>query len=169
MHAATLTVQPQIMDISSLLSLETYKWGDRSRHGGFTPLQALAVVLRNFELIQIHVVQAASIDSNHRGAIGTRAAREGFYAANPAEEVVNMALVELILGQRLLPREQREFLCGHEGQQRAGSSTHGTIAADDRSAQIELYIVTNLAAVTAASITFDFAHEQVLSPPRVDV
>ncbi len=77
-------------------------------------LQAFAVEVSDLELPNVHVVQAACIDGNHGFPIGTRPPREGLYPARSAEKMVDLLLVELIVGQLVFASQEPKLLGGHE-------------------------------------------------------
>jgi len=83
------------------------------------------------------------------------AARERLDAAHLAEHVMDDVLVELVIGQHVLTRKQRELVGGDERQQRAAAAAHRAVAADDRLGEIDLHLVADLPALAAALVCLD--------------
>src|SRR5207302_3953267 len=94
------------------------------------------------------VVEAAGVDGDHRSA-RPLPAREGADAADPAEQMMDVLLVELVVGQRLFALLQREGAGGHERKQRAGARADGAVALGDGLREIDVDAIAHGAAVAA--------------------
>jgi hypothetical protein len=58
--------------------------------------------------------------------------------------------------------QEPKLIGGHESEQTANPATHRTVAANHRSAQIELRLVPNLTAVASTRKSLCFAHGRSL-------
>src|SRR3546814_19154474 len=77
-------------------------------------LEARAVDLLERQRIEIDARHAAQVDRADLAAIWPLALGEGLRAAGGAEAVRDRVLVEVIIGQRVLARGQREAVGGRE-------------------------------------------------------
>src|SRR3546814_11595704 len=82
-------------------------------------LEARAVDLLERQRIEIDARHAAQVDRADLAAIWPLALGEGLRAAGGAEAVRDRVLVEVIIGQRVLARGQREDDGGQEREQEA--------------------------------------------------
>src|SRR3546814_6655795 len=86
-------------------------------------LEARAVDLLERQRIEIDARHAAQVDRADLAAIWPLALGEGLRAAGGAEAVRDRVLVEVIIGQRVLARGQREDVGGQEREQRSEEHT----------------------------------------------
>src|SRR3546814_46071 len=92
-------------------------------------LEARAVDLLERQSIEIDARHAAQVDRADLAAIWPLALGEGLRAAGGAEAVRDRVLVEVIIGQRVLARGQREDVGGQEREQEALAAAVRAIAA----------------------------------------
>src|SRR5690606_2212321 len=92
----------------------------------------LPVELRDLKALDVDALEAADVDGDHLGAVGTGARAEGADAAGLAEEVMHRLLAELIVGDVPLAGEELELALGDEGEDRARADADRAVAADGR-------------------------------------
>src|SRR5690348_2679941 len=103
------------------------------------------------ERLEIHVVEAARIHRDH-GLSGFHrvSAAKGGDAAARAEKVVDVLLVEEVIGEIPFALEQLEFVGADEREEGSFATAHRAVAGHDFFVEIDRGLVANLAAVTAA-------------------
>jgi len=115
-------------------------------------LLALAVVLHQAQPLGVHVIEAADVDGHRGRAAGAGSPRERFDAAYAAEKMMDVLLVELIVGQDVLARLQLELLGGCEREQCPRAPAHRAIATNDGLGEIHADLVSNSPALTSARV-----------------
>src|SRR4051794_20323518 len=89
------------------------------------------VDLRHLERARLHALQAAHVDGDHRRAIALFPAREGLNSAPRAEKVVDVHLVELVVDEPFVAREEFELVGRDEREKVSLSRADRAVASND--------------------------------------
>ena len=114
-------------------------------------LEAGAVDLFDLERVDIDRGHAAQVDGAGR-AVGGIALSEGLRAANIAEAVRDLVLVELIVGQLVLAAVEGELVGGDKGEEEALAAAMGAVAGHGFGRGVGGYGVGDCAAVAASGV-----------------
>ncbi len=120
-------------------------------------LNTLSIKRCDLQFVQINVVETADIDSVGHRSVLILSRGKGRHATVLAEKMMDMTLVELIIGKIVFSREEREVVLFDKAQDRALLGTDRAIACY-QSIEFHFNIVSHLTAVTA---TRKFRHIRV--------